>query len=264
MIVYKPLFAVPKPEPKEPRRLPRDMNMTIAAGFFCKDGLLIAADTQESGYMKSDVHKYEYIRTQSWIGAVLGAGDAEYVEMCKQKLLSRFATSDSAPVPSMAAIEDYVLALFDRHFAPLSIYPAKERPEAHMLIAVQPNEKNGSLATWLGTAFVEHYPYAFVGLGAQMATHIGQKVRGAGLFLQPMRQVAGIAIYILGQVKTTVDGCGGQTEIAMLGKDGHAYYLSPDLILEREHKYKNLDWKEMLSLADKIMEDCEEEEIEPF
>lgn len=235
--------------------------MTIAAGFVCEDGIVIAADTQATGYLKSDVRKYEYADAKTWMGAVLGAGDAEYVEMCRQKLLWRLAPNESAPCPRMEQIEEYCLELFERYFAPLSIYPAKDRPEAHMLIAIQPrhSKKGGDLATWTGTAFVQRFPSAFVGIGAQMAMNIERKFRGAALLMQPMRKVAAIAIYILSEVKAVVEDCGGMTEIVMLGNDGRLYYVPPGVVVEREQKYKYLDKKGMVSLAENAMQNWEEE-----
>ena len=112
--------------------------MTIAAGLICTDGIVIAADTQETGYMKTDVRKYQYCTNFTWTGAVMGAGHSDYADMCQQKILRRFAPAPSAPVPSIDDIEDYTLELFQRHFAPLNVYPEMERPEAHMLIAIQP------------------------------------------------------------------------------------------------------------------------------
>ena len=35
-------------------RLPREEAVTIAAGLLCTDGIVIAADTQETGYMKNE------------------------------------------------------------------------------------------------------------------------------------------------------------------------------------------------------------------
>jgi hypothetical protein len=44
---------------KKPIRLPRSVRMTIAAGFVCKDGVILCADTQETipGYTKTDAQK---------------------------------------------------------------------------------------------------------------------------------------------------------------------------------------------------------------
>lgn len=232
--------------------------MTIAAGLLCLDGIVIAADTQESGYMKNDAHKYQYVRVGSWCGAVMGAGTSMYADMYQQKFIRRFAPAHSAPVPTMEEIEDYALELFNRHAAPLSIYPERERPEAHMLIAIQPNGESGELATWCGTAFVHRYPCAFVGIGSEMAVHLYENFRYAAPHCHPMRQVAGLAIYMLSQIKAIIPECGGQTELAMLGKDGHVYYLSDELIAQREQKYKDYDRAVSSKVADVIMEDCKD------
>src|SRR5260370_7197485 len=78
----------------------------------------------------------------------------------------------------------------------------------------------------------------------------------AGPFCHTMREVAGLAIYMLGQNKAMVRECGGQTELAMLSNEGHVYYLADELIVEREQKYKSFDRRVMVNLAKAIIQDC--------
>jgi hypothetical protein len=233
--------------------------MTIVAGLLCLDGIVLAADTQEGGYLKNDVLKYQYARTATWLGAVMGAGSGEYADMCQQKILHRFAATEASPEPSLSDIEAYALELFHTHFAPLGVYPELERPDAKMIIAIQPRERYGSLLTWHQTAFVRRDPYAFVGVGAEMAQHLFEQFRYAAPHLRPMRIAAGLLIYIVSQIKAMIRDCGGQTELSMMGRDGHIYYLSEERISRREEKYRNLDARVMKSLAEYIMDDCEKE-----
>src|SRR5260370_30891016 len=80
----------------------------------------------------------------------------------------------------------------------------------------------------------------------------------AGPFCHTMREVAGLAIYMLGQNKAMVRECGGQTELAMLSNEGHVYYLADELIVEREQKYKSFDRRVMGNLSETILQDCKE------
>src|SRR5713226_8596853 len=98
MIALKPHPRVPRPIPK---RLPRRKYVTIAAGFCCKDGMVIAADSQETtlGYMKGEKEKIRYCKMSAWSIAVVGAGDSTYVEMCMDKILYHFCRDETSPVP---------------------------------------------------------------------------------------------------------------------------------------------------------------------
>src|SRR5262245_19752714 len=43
----------PRPSPPKPRQLPQRARMTIAAGFKCTDGILLASDTMYSGAVQN-------------------------------------------------------------------------------------------------------------------------------------------------------------------------------------------------------------------
>ena len=115
--------------------------MTIGAGFICKDGIVVAADTQETtgyaGYLKGEKLKIDYSKQNTWSIAIVGAGDSSYVEMCAQKILNSCAITENSPYPSTHELEAIAMEVFNRHFLPLSVYPAGERPIANMLIATQ-------------------------------------------------------------------------------------------------------------------------------
>lgn len=232
--------------------------MTVAAGFLCEDGIVIAADTQETtvGYMKGERRKIDYYRMDEWSIAVVGSGEASYVDMCVQKVIRQFAREKNSPLPTLAEIEDCALLIFERHFAPLSIYSARERPEVQLLIAVQPTSTrswSGALIEWSGTSIVCRDRYAFIGAGAQMGSAYAYKLRPP-LYHNPRFAVAGVAIYILDQVKATIDTCGGNTDVVVLGRDEPMTVMfSGETVREYEEKYRLIDRRDMHAMGEKII-----------
>jgi 20S proteasome alpha/beta subunit len=233
--------------------------LTIGAGFICKDGIVVAADTRESsgyaGFVKGEKSKIDFSHQNTWSIAITGAGDSSYVEMCSQKILNSCAITDNHPCPSVHEIEAIGMGVFTQNFLPLNVYPSNERPVAQMLVAIQ--EKNGrtALIEWIGSSFVSYYPCKFIGAGAQMGEHLVRKIGPGRIFLAPALKVAGLAIYILDQVKATVETCEGNTDVIILQNDGQVRRIYPDQVRVCEERYRRMDVKGAHSLAEEILAD---------
>jgi 20S proteasome alpha/beta subunit len=233
--------------------------VTIGAGFICKDGIVVASDTQEStgyaGYIKGEKLKIDFSRQNTWSIAITGAGDSNYVDMCAQKVMNSCAITDNHPCPSFHELEAIGMDIFNKHLLPLHVYPANERPVAQMLIAL--NQKNGrtELIEWSGSSFVAYYPYKFIGAGEQMGSHLARKMGRTTFFTSPATKVAGLAIYILDQVKATIETCGGNTDVVILQNDGRVHRIYTSQVKECEEKYRRADFGEARTLADKILSD---------
>src|SRR6266852_5046288 len=82
MLTLKPL-SIPRSKPK---RLPRSKRVTIAAGFYCTDGLVLCADTQETitGYSKVNTQKMTQLETPFFNMVFTGAGDSGLIDMTVQ------------------------------------------------------------------------------------------------------------------------------------------------------------------------------------
>ena len=231
--------------------------MTVAAGFLCKDGIIVAADTQESygypGALKSEVLKIDHSQQSTWSIAIAGAGDSGYVQMCAQKILNSTAITENSPCPSVHTVESIAMEIFRNYMLPLSAYPTADRPTAHMVIATQPKNGSGSVVEWNGTSFVSQFPFVFVGAGGQMGSHLAKKF-GHSLWGNPVNKSAGLVIYIMDQVKAMVEGCGGDTNVIILRQDGQVRRIYPGQVKSLEEQYRRLDFGSVNSLADKILE----------
>jgi hypothetical protein len=127
-----------------------------------------------------------------------------------------------------AALRGVMLEVFERHIAPYAPFPVDERPTADLLIGLQYPS-----ATFLyrayGTTFTQVHEPQCVGSGV---------VLGKSLIAQLFDGSMGIgqgwlvALYILNQAKTWVDGCGGNTDILLLSNRNKAITRIPTTEVE--------------------------------
>src|SRR5437763_7400088 len=105
MLAPKPLapfFSPPKPAP---RRLPERKRMTIALGLLAKNGLVLAADTQETYGNGWKVSQAKIIPGLSANAskhgrnhiAVAGAGSGDYIDSLARKFINAFADTSKSP-----------------------------------------------------------------------------------------------------------------------------------------------------------------------
>jgi hypothetical protein len=189
--------------------------MTIAAGFPCSDGLILCADTQETiyTYAKVNTEKMRQLETPLYNVVFTGAGDSGLLEMSAQ-LMEQALLRENPNVDREIerVLRDTWLEIFNRHLAPYSRFPSDERPNPDLLIGVQyPTAAEFYRA--YGTAFWHVREPQCVGTGVVLG-----KSLIAQLFDNSMtiRQGWLVALYVLHQAKTWVDGCGGNTDILLL------------------------------------------------
>ena len=221
--------------------------MTIAAGFICSDGVVTAADTQESitGFMKGNTQKILTVTTPDWQCSITGAGYSDYVEMAKQKLF--FSPSENGDHPAShndSGILDYIekraIEIFKTNFAPLAVYPEQERPVAELLISAQLVNGRGTIIRWNGAATTRHQDRAFAGNGALLAANLADKLLSVERKLS-MREMSGLAIFMLKEVKASIDGCGGNTDVLLIGGNGEYGHLATAEVRRAEEQYEELE-----------------------
>jgi len=211
----------PKPRPflppiKPRQRLPKGKCMTIAAGFPCKEGLVLCADTQEviSGYVKTDTEKMTLITDAGWTVAITGAGDGDFIEMAIQEI-QLGVMQIKPPQTLQSKIRDILLDMFTKRVQPYASFPYEDRPNAQMLIGIQSQGLVG-LYKSRGTLFRRIDTAECVGAGIALGKSLIEQLFRSNLSL---KQASLVAIYILHQAKKWVDGCGGNSDIILMSKD---------------------------------------------
>jgi len=122
----------PNPKPRTlPRRetSPRKKAMTIAAGFFCKDGVLLCADTKISTDVHTEETKLAFYRSDDAQLAITFAMTSVDVDFSRSSAdrcweYTRQSLSPSSTIESIRQAAEFSLAEFYRD----EIFPHPDRP----------------------------------------------------------------------------------------------------------------------------------------
>jgi 20S proteasome alpha/beta subunit len=239
------------------RRFPIGKLMTIAAGFYCTDGLVLCADTQETivGYSKVNTQKMTQVSTEFYNVVFTGAGDSGLIDMTVQ-LMDQALTSrkPSAGWEIEKVLRDSLIGTFNAHIAPWSQFPAEDRPAVPDLLIGLQFPTAALLYRASGTTFRSVRESQCVGTGVVLANSLIAK-----LFDYQMSIAQGwlIALYILHQAKTWVDGCGGNSDILLLSNSDRKITRIPTAdVTQMEQHFADFDVylrPVLLSVADRKM-----------
>lgn len=197
----KPPWFVPRKE-----RLPERKRMTIAAGFRCREGLVLCADTQETiqGYVKTDTDKISISQIGLNTYAFAGAGNSVQLDGLVQEIEARLT---SKTPHALGPVKKLIRETLEEFF-PHPHYP-KPYPETQLLIAVQ-QSTGPALYVTSDRAISEVRNSESIGSGIALSKSLAAQYYRFDLSLQELSVIAG---YILYYAKKWVDGCGGRSDI---------------------------------------------------
>lgn len=192
--------------------------MTIAIGLLAGDGLVIAADQQETSWpVKAVGDKVLSVVASRGAIAVTGAGSAGHLDAMAQEVCGAFLKSEVGKEEQ--AIRDSFSDFYSKHIVPL--YPFEQRfptCDIEAIVGVDTLEGRFILANEQ-TALRQCGSFVAVGSGAPHAGVVLSRTFVPDLPLQRAALLAAYAIYI---VKETVEGCGKNTDVYML-QNGKSY-----------------------------------------
>lgn len=221
-------FSIPPRRPLKQRVYPA-MRMTIALGVLCSDGIVLAADSEEStgyaGGVKTSSVKIATGISGAPIGyqvsaAISGAGRARYLDSAKDCLimpvLGTYADNYDAV---KASIDGSLGEFYAKHVIPFASLPDHDRPEISLIIARQ---CAGQLSLWTTdkNTVQRCFKYGAVGAGAAYATLLLSR------YIYPLNIAQGkmVAAHTIFRVKEAIEGCGKRTDILSL-RGGQAQYM---------------------------------------
>jgi hypothetical protein len=208
--------------------------MTIALGLIAQNGVVVAADTNETrGFMKIDVKKISAMlgtnqtdptETKARCYVITGSGSGHHLEAIRDQLFACVASNETAPTHKIDNdCAEILKKYYADHILPFALYPEHERPTMSLLIAT--DSPHNRLLVSQDNAIRNAGPIAAVGIGTIVADQL------LGRYYQaPILDVYGVlllASYVMYHVKDSVEGCGKATD--MLGfKDGVFFSLRRD------------------------------------
>lgn len=205
--------------------------MTIVAGFNCRDGIVLCADTQEliRDYLKVDTPKIE-IRPQPSItkwdvpvwAAFAGSGTAPLID----KLIELMWTAAENKPPEFYETTQAMEQACKNYYEELAtLYQANDPyyPRAELLYAVSTGGRMG-LFKASGPVITKVRHYELSGAGDILAKYICNRMypRMGGMGI---KEAVILALHLLEQTKGNVEGCGGDSHIVVVHPDSQPTYV---------------------------------------
>lgn len=194
--------------------------MTIAIGLVAADGIVIAADTQETiqGTVKTSATKIVVAPNPSGVIAITGAGTAGHLDALAQDI------SDRARIATARSMEREIRATFkkfyDAHITPLYRFQARfPDPDISVIIGIDQGKRGRVILANEQTAIRRCDRYVSVGVGGLIADIVLARAFIPDL---PLKRAALLAAYAIYCVKESVEGCGKNTEVCFL-RDGECW-----------------------------------------
>src|SRR6185437_14461788 len=198
--------------------------VTMIAGFRCQDGIVVCADTQETlGSAKRNVPKLELTNGPTWSAernelinhdlalALCGAGHGPFVD----KVASRAWDALRGVADIQEASEAVELMIKQTYQEFGQIYQPGSFPEAELIYGITIGGQS-RLFQACGPLVLER-SYASSGIGHYLADFLAERMGANGEHgCLTTRECVAIAAYILFQAKEHVEGCGGNSHIAVL------------------------------------------------
>jgi hypothetical protein len=196
--------------------------VTIVAGFKTYQGIVLCADTQETiGTAKRQVPKLivrpEYFVTMKHdpnylAAAFCGAGDGPFVDLLVEEAWK--VAQDAADLDD--ACNRIIVAIKDTYREYGQIFQPGSCPSAELLFGVKMGNDSRLFAA-TGPVVNEKKGYTSSGAGYYLADFLSARMYKDYL---PLHTCVILAAYILFQTKEHVDGCGGDSHIAILRNEG--------------------------------------------
>ena len=189
--------------------------MTIAIGLIANDGVVIAADRQETeGDQKKEQRKIDTL----WAGGigslvVSGAGNGPYIDSMTMRLQRAFASKVGTRSDNEEMTENFRAthaAFYTAAVLPFAGYQPYERPDYELLFGCSTVAKHHFLWYSQNLTLNRVHGYRAVGVGASTAESLLKKFYVARL---PLKVAISLAAYVVYQVKNSVEGCGFGTDV---------------------------------------------------
>jgi 20S proteasome alpha/beta subunit len=208
--------------------------MTICVGMLCRDGVVLAADTQESyGENKSYVAKIFQVGSAHGSTVVAGAGLASFIDYAKEKIATIRPGEAATPDELEAKVRKLMRGLYAEEF---KLYPCEDSlKQIELLIAVQ-LRKEFPFLLHVDCDLVKRVRDARA-IGAGMFTPMATDFFSMNLLTT---QAIWACMYIVKEAKLRYEGIGGNTQIVALTSDGFQVERSWD-IPQREQVLGRID-----------------------
>ena len=190
------------------------VDMTIAAGIVCADGIILCADTEHA----DDVRKFQApkIHTIGEHTLLTGAGTTDYIMMAAEKLRDEMKCAQPQNASDARdRVEELVHGIYTRHI--FSFYEVSDpyRPQIQLIVAMRCADGNLALVRTNDSAAILSEKFEVSGTGSPIFDYWLRYFYREKLSMEGM---AMLALFMLKEVKKVHPACGGTSHIFYLPK----------------------------------------------
>lgn len=230
--------------------------MTVIMSFLASDGSVFCADTEETiaDVAKRNTRKIATMKSSSLQLLMGGSGDGPWIDSLTRTLLSKIIKGHmNVPIVRWDVLEkvirENVEEFYEKYIKGYADDP-KSRPTADLLILANGTSGRQLVNVYQNTVNIGEM-YDTIGAGAYVAKDFADRLWRPSL---TMRQSASLAIYIMERVKTSVPGCGGNTDIAMLSNDGQLERIPTKRVKELEVIHADIEMRSFDAMVQEIIQ----------
>ena len=190
--------------------------MTLIAGFRCRDGFVIAADTEMTmepiisfqGHKLADYYDTSNVRAL----VVAYSGDVGYAEMASQKIRDAVQALSSPTLADIKGhVETVVGRIYEDHLFKLWKTTGREEPYIELIVGVEDQKREFGVLRTRSTSVSEVQHHTFAGSGAYLAEHLAERLLASSPV--PMAVTEHLVRQIFREIKGKGAYVGGNTEI---------------------------------------------------
>jgi len=226
--------------------------MTVAVGFRCTDGIVLAADSEltfgsaKLSGPKAWSYSYSPARADFRVG-IVGAGDHGYIQFAADQIDQRLRAltqqldqADVAPTVDdlQSVVQVVVNEIHHDHLYPYSQSHPYDPLTVELLVGMRLEPNALRLVRTSLTSVTKVWNFAAIGIGSHLANFLATNSNTASedptKGRVPMAHGVFWATQILMHVKKHVTGCGGQSDVIAMFERGVAGLIKQQTIHDHE------------------------------
>ena len=211
--------------------------MTIALGILASDGVVIAADREETfgQITKSSQNKISGVfRLSTTAGTshrfllLAGSGHAHYIDAFAQYLDEGVLADPRIDANPKMVLDQALERFYTKKVVPFSGYPSDDRPDFRVVMGL-PAAGRSHLFLSDHSALREEERFSAIGLGSLVVTPLIKRLLeiNSGARSVSIREAVVIAAHAVRDAKETVQGVGKETDIMAMFDDGALARMVP-------------------------------------
>lgn len=207
-------MIAPKPhsQPK-PKRLPKRLILTIAAGFVCRDGIVIAADTKESyGDTHTYVDKIVQVQSGYGCGTIAGSGNGDVLDYIGGEIRSLMESQPSSMEEFDVSLRNLMVDIYGGKA--MNAYPVEKREEltTQLLVTYSSGSSIDPHLFLINSSLVTRVSRSAVVIGCGPLRQLADELGSEPMYIL---EAPAAALYVVHEAKRRYSDVGGITRIVM-------------------------------------------------